>query len=241
MCQNCVKDAATTYNFKKKIENADTLLRLQLKNSKKAPCIKSETDLCDIDSDSAIEKIFIPERIKSETCNPSEETFKSEYVECSTIEHKRLASNPELQTALETLMASAPVPMQKNRRDCIDPKCHICGKQFSCKGQLVRHLKRHTGVKAFICKHCGKGYQESRSLRFHMFRQHSDSWKVQYKCDVCGLCCISPSTLKQHMISHSGVKPFKCDICNKTFSLKSTLREHQQVKRGDIKFSWNIK
>lgn len=52
--------------------------------------------------------------------------------------------------------------------------CRYCWKTFDRYFCLQRHERVHTGFKPCCCRHCGKGFSESRNLRQHMMRFHND-------------------------------------------------------------------
>ena len=46
------------------------------------------------------------------------------------------------------------------------------------------------------------------------------------KCNQCDYTCTLASNLKRHKKTHAGERPFKCNQCNKTFTLKHHLTRH---------------
>jgi len=62
-------------------------------------------------------------------------------------------------------------------------------------------------------------------------------WPVQqaggkrFKClqSGCTMQFDKFNALKQHMLTHTGEKPFECEWCHKTFSLKCNLRRHHNT------------
>ncbi|KAJ3038770.1 hypothetical protein HDV00_000345 [Rhizophlyctis rosea] len=52
----------------------------------------------------------------------------------------------------------------------------------------------------------------------------------RYPCNVCPKRFSRPSTLKTHMNSHTGERPFKCEPeCGWSFTVKSNLKRHRKV------------
>ncbi|KAH8928126.1 hypothetical protein BT69DRAFT_1193457, partial [Atractiella rhizophila] len=55
----------------------------------------------------------------------------------------------------------------------------------------------------------------------------------RYQCRYCDKRFARPSSLKIHVFSHTGEKPFKCNICGRGFSVQSNLRRHGKVHERD--------
>ncbi|XP_061606176.1 oocyte zinc finger protein XlCOF6-like isoform X2 [Phyllopteryx taeniolatus] len=58
-----------------------------------------------------------------------------------------------------------------------------------------------------------------------------------FSCSVCGLKVTQKSSLTNHMRTHSGEKPFACPVCNLRFRSRSYLRTHTRIHTGEKPFS----
>ncbi|CAG4979629.1 unnamed protein product [Colias eurytheme] len=101
-------------------------------------------------------------------------------------------------------------------------QCEYCDKEFRSYGARYKHIKiKHFGVK----DHCYLCNKKVVSLKTHILNTH-DTSSLPFECNVCSRRFISPSRLKEHMLTHTKEKPFKCDQCNKRFQNKPLLMIH---------------
>ncbi|XP_053382432.1 uncharacterized protein LOC128549542 isoform X2 [Mercenaria mercenaria] len=132
--------------------------------------------------------------------------------------------------------------------------CPTCGKSFSSKSNLTKHMILH-GEKKYGCPHCAKFFHLDVYLKEHITCVHYNIFK--YQCNVCGRLLKSktgliahtrifhaknaevfPCTkcgkvfkqkgnLRSHMYSHSKARNFKCDVCIKAFKYPDQLSRHK--------------
>ena len=75
-------------------------------------------------------------------------------------------------------------------------QCSVCGKQFSGKFYLTRHMAIHSDDKLHCCSTCGRGFNDKGSLNRH-FLMHTGEKK--YTCKICTKCFTRLENLKGHM------------------------------------------
>jgi len=93
--------------------------------------------------------------------------------------------------------------------------CRICQKKFSHSGSFKEHLRRHEGVKPYICSECPKRFSTTTELKRHQL-SHSD-----YKQFCCGLCdkyFKRIPSVKRHFKRCSGKLGFSFCIWHKSCS-----------------------
>ncbi|XP_019724375.1 gastrula zinc finger protein XlCGF57.1-like isoform X2 [Hippocampus comes] len=125
------------------------------------------------------------------------------------------------------------------RRGALDRQpfiCEFCGKTFTEKAALKRHLKRHTGGRPRVhgCDECGKKFTMSQHLHVHK-RIHTG--EKPYACRVCGKTFRQVGNLDAHAKIHTGEKAFVCSLCGKSFRQKISLETHERFHRKDKVFA----
>uniref|UniRef100_A0A8C7NYE4 C2H2-type domain-containing protein n=1 Tax=Oncorhynchus mykiss TaxID=8022 RepID=A0A8C7NYE4_ONCMY len=73
--------------------------------------------------------------------------------------------------------------------------CSQCGASFTQKGNLLRHIKLHSGEKPFKCPMCSYACRRRDALSGHL-RTHSI--EKPYKCNHCGRSYKQRSSLEEH-------------------------------------------
>lgn len=132
--------------------------------------------------------------------------------------------------------------------------CVECGKSFSLKGGMMRHIQRmHWKYRPHKCQRCSKSFIEVSDLKMHCLLMHkttddldqvlhdsanqeskehinSTAKSEQKQCSLCEKSFRSRRYLKRHIVrAHSGRKGYPCDICGHTFTEKGSMLRHIQV------------
>lgn len=114
-------------------------------------------------------------------------------------------------------------------------QCDICSKKFHRKDFLVKHVKTHSDVRDFKCKHCDKMFKTQASLSGHINGSHND--KRRYICDFCGMTTSWRISHLEHIKLHTG-EPRKSMRRKKQQELKKgqqqTLADLQYVPPGAV-------
>jgi len=93
---------------------------------------------------------------------------------------------------------------------------------------LNDRVEKHSAVRLYSCRECGKSFSLMDSLQRHM-NVHT----ARFKCPECGKCFASNSKLARHSLSHSGEKLFECTVCYKRFVEARYLVKHRKIHSGE--------
>lgn len=111
--------------------------------------------------------------------------------------------------------------------------CPKCGHRFVTPRELRDHLeKKHATVRAIACTYsdCSDTFDSEYRLNLHL-RVHETNYA--YKCEVCGVACVSKFRLGIHKKIHTGEMIRHCPICQKRLAHDNALRRHIKNVHGD--------
>lgn len=74
--------------------------------------------------------------------------------------------------------------------------CQYCKAIFAQSIELTRHVRTHTGDRPYVCRECGKGYNQASRLSVHLQTSHSES-TTRHTLD-CYIFNANTVNLKKH-------------------------------------------
>ena len=124
----------------------------------------------------------------------------------------------------------------------------LCGKRFATRGELVQHIRVHTGERPFECSVCSAAFTQRQSLKRHQ-RIHEDLKPYPCPHEDCTFAARAKSDLDRHMRTHTGELPFACEHpgCGAAFASRASLAKHGhshafgRARRGNpshVKRAW---
>lgn len=116
-------------------------------------------------------------------------------------------------------------------------RCPHCLERFTEHFRKLKHLKDVHGITfTFVCDFCKSVFPSRRALTMHTNKFHSQ--KTQ--CEVCRKSFSCVTTLKKHMVSHTGERNFSCTFCHKAYRHQKSLKQHLNTHVQGVPLEYNI-
>lgn len=133
-------------------------------------------------------------------------------------------TNVTIQHRLNSRYMSPPSPASPDK----PPRyiCTECGRPFTRRDKLDRHMFVHSGLKPFACQLCDKAFSRQDKLKLHV-RTHTG--ERPYICNMCDKTFTRGDKLNAHLRSHDDAerdRPYVCNVCDKTFTRGDKLNAH---------------
>ena len=122
--------------------------------------------------------------------------------------------------------------------------CHLCGKGFTRKYHMQRHVKLHTRGpiprahlldwtrRPYACGVCKMGFTRQHHLTRHMLIHTGER---PHACHVCGKAFRRFTNLSLHVRTvHGAERPFKCPVCGRGFPRLYSLQRHIKLHTKEI-------
>lgn len=107
--------------------------------------------------------------------------------------------------------------------------CKYCGSILKNRDSLRSHLMNHEGF-VHTCRICGYQTTGRQNHRNHMKTHNTDPDARKQMCTHCGKKVVS---LRRHLLSHTGERPYVCKYCNKGFTSGYALKVHTRQHKGE--------
>lgn len=103
-------------------------------------------------------------------------------------------------------------------------------KSYSLRGDLMRRMGAHSGVRPYACTDCEKVFFHKANLIKH-YRTHTG--EKPCACPFCHKRFSRKDNLTRHIRMHTGEKPYSCTECGKSFTWKDSFNQHKRKHTGE--------
>ncbi|CAI2367271.1 unnamed protein product [Moneuplotes crassus] len=105
--------------------------------------------------------------------------------------------------------SSAVQPNSKNGKMVMVYKCEFngCHKTFMRTWNLLDHIRMHYGIRPYVCKFCGKGFTQKGNMRKHLIQHEKPhlSNRKKFKCEFCSSSFTERYNYRTHVEKKHGI------------------------------------
>ncbi|XP_069693602.1 zinc finger protein 501-like isoform X2 [Periplaneta americana] len=250
VCQKCVQETNTAYEFKKKCEASDCKLRVHLRKMQDFQCVtvKCEPLWCDYEQCESNTVPGIGETNSNELWEQNA-GYLEPVIHC-TVKEEQLDDADEVtggpDSGLHFKMQSPGTKVEEcigrnlNLETAGSNSCRKIGTvQINSSGTLEENIQSHCNENQFRhkCQICPKIFKRKFQLTEHMC---THTGNLPYKCTYCSKSFARKFSLTDHLNVHSGVKPYVCTLCQKAFARKISLNVHVKTHTASKTFKCEI-
>ncbi|XP_054276729.1 zinc finger protein 658B-like [Macrosteles quadrilineatus] len=127
-----------------------------------------------------------------------------------------------------------------DKHDDTEYVCTVCGESVKGKIAMERHTRNKHAKQPFTCTRCDQQFETASKLLNHKRKHLKEEQPPEVAfCEICGKTYKSREIYKRHLRNHSDEKPFKCDVCGAAFKQRVTLKTHSRVHNSVGKYICN--
>ena len=163
--------------------------------------------------------VFV-QHVKSETQNPFALPQSEEHPGIKMLDQRK--QKFECRYCGESFQKASLGKIHEDSLKCLT--CTFCGTLFDSREAWREHLGSHASKTCHICTTCGKGFSRRENLSRHLKTVHLN--EKAFTCKTCFKTFSEKANLEQHIRLHTGEKPFTCSICNEIFRTRQLYSKH---------------
>lgn len=118
-------------------------------------------------------------------------------------------------------------------------ECTRCETVFTDAKEFMQHVRHDCEMRKIKCRFCNRRFFNTATVKNHEKTHSMSADGDLIECDVCNEK-FDPATLRSHMRTHVGAKPYKCKHCDKWFKTPSHRADHQETHNTERNYNCEV-